>query len=191
MRLVMLTDPVQWTVQHQGKSVAIGGTTFFSHREDAVQEISKRGLTVRETGEIVRTPEPVITESVPEAPVETEVVQEAPVESGDVPDAPVESAEATESKRRGRPRTFSEEEAAERRRQQNREYYRQRPPERKNAVRERSKDWRESNPDKVKEYRQRANEKRRERYRTDPEYRAKVDASNKAYQERKKTNKEN
>lgn len=166
MRLVELLDPWEWVIQHNEKTVALGGTTHFKNRESIVAELAARGFVVLDNGEIVRASE---------RPVDAPEVQE-PIE--DVKDAP--------RAKRGRPRTYSEEEAAERRRAQNREYYRARPAERKAEVRERSKEWWATHPEAVNQYRQTANERRRERYKTDLDYRARVDASNRAYQERKR-----
>lgn len=96
-------------------------------------------------------------------------------------------AEPEEPKgKRGRPRTYTPEEAAERRRLQNRKYYHARKEARKAEVAERSKEWWETHPDKVTEYRTKANDKRRDRYKDDPEYRAKVAAYNRDYQARKR-----
>lgn len=64
------------------------------------------------------------------------------------------------------------------------------PEVRKREIAERSRKWWQENPEIVTGYRQRFNKSRRERYRTDPEFRAKVAATNKAYRERKKAEKE-
>lgn len=173
MRLVYLDEKSSWAIMFQGAPVAVGGTMYFEDREAAAAEISKRGLLLDEDGSISKP-------TAPPAP-EPEKAPETAAEASESPEQPVRRP-------RGRPRTFTPEEAAERRRAQNREYYRKRKEERKREVAERSKKWWQEHPDKVREYREKANARRRERYANDPEFRARVAASNRAYAERRRSN---
>lgn len=212
MRLVYQDDE-GWVVVFDGQPVAIKGTTYFADRESAVAEISKRGMLVEDDGSIVKAPDPAdplealeealestplaVAPEVTEAESEVQVELEPEATPDDVVDEleslSAEPAPQAEDKpvdpaprKRGRPAQFTPEEAKARRREQNRRYYRERQEARKREVAERSRQWWSEHPDKVREYRQKANEKRRERYVSDPEYRAKVAAANRAYQERRR-----
>lgn len=180
MRLVFMESNDAWVVKFGEQTVAIGGTTFFSDRESAVVEIGKRNLVVTEDGEIVKAGEASISTTEDEPEEEPEEAVSTPV------DEPVEER----PKRRVRPKAETPEEAAERRREQNKISAQQRPDERKREVLARNRDWWREHPEEVAEYRKRLNANRRERYRTDPEYRAKVSATNKAYRERKRAEQE-
>lgn len=209
MRLVFVDAHNAWGIIHGAQPVAIGGTTYFAERETAVSEIAKRGLVVLDDGQIVR---PEAAPSPPSDPVVDEMVAEfAPSDeetSEDVVDEienltiarTADDSQAVEATRttpirqddeaprpKGRPRQFTPEEIKERRREQNRRYYHRTKEARKSETAQRAKDWWESHPDKVREYRERANAKRRERYANDPDFRARVAAANKAYQERRRT----
>lgn len=304
MRLAQHEQTGKWVVYYNGSPIAISGQTQFETREDAIAQISTRGLKVKDDGEIYRPVEPVqfqapepveappaaapapviepgpnegtigfetpdhgivqgtlvgddapswadgtevigtaltsgdtevtlqievehvnpeflaAVAALPAAPdgakdkhivlemdpevTEADVVPLPPTDVSGVP-AAVEKLKATLDKaiaeeqekipaaepeapkgKRGRPRTYTPEEAAERRREQNRKYYHARKEARKAQVAERSKEWWETHPDKVSEYREKANEKRRDRYKSDPEYREKVAAYNRDYQARKR-----
>lgn len=236
MRLVYSEAHTAWVIQYGGQTVAIGGTTFFPDKQDALDEIAKRGLAVTSDGDIVKQEAvvpaqhtaPLVENHDPletlEADEPAEDVQEpavAPVEAEEAPtpqEDVVEALEAiepdivdvlddlsgpqegeeeavrTETTQERAARQQAERAAAEhngeappkRRRAQNRAYYHQRAEARRREVAERSRQWWEEHPEKVSEYRKKANATRRERYANDPEYRAKVTAANKAYQERRK-----
>lgn len=200
MRLVFLTANNAWVILFGEQTVAIGGATFFTEREDAVREIESRGLVVLKDGSIVKkedAPQPT------EEPVESGddlPPTEEPVESGDdLPEEdPVDTIERELSrdkeqpeqpKHRGRPAIWSPEEAKERKREQNRLSAERRSEERKREVSERSAQWLRDNPDRAAQYRERFNEKRRNRYNTDPAFRDRVAESNRRYQEKRRAQK--
>lgn len=168
MRLVFQDNPGAWVVIYEGQAVAVGGTTYFISRADAIAEMSKRSLVVLEDGTIMRPEENKIPED-----VSTEV--ENPVEN---------------SRERGRPPTYSPEEAKERRLEQNRRYYHDRDAARADEVTQRSREWWAAHPDRVRLYRAKANEKRRQRYLSDPDYKERVAQANRLYQERRRAAKE-
>lgn len=191
-------DSGTWSVIYKDKPIAISGTVIFATREEAVEEIQKRGLSVADTGEISRGGEPSQSpEETPpteDAPEPAEVVEDAPevveASSEEEPAVVVEDArddqESRPKRSPGRPPLFTKEEIAERRRRQNRESYHAQSEARKAEIAERSRRWREANQDKIREYRRAANERRRKRYAEDPDYREKVKRSVRESEARRK-----
>lgn len=208
-------DSGTWSVIYKDKPIAISGTVIFATREEAVEEIQKRGLSVADTGEISRGGEPSQSpEETPpteDAPEPAEVVEDAPEVVEDAPEAVEDAPEVVETppaegvqepaevvedarddqesrpkRSPGRPPLFTKEEIAERRRRQNRESYHAQSEARKAEIAERSRRWREANQDKIREYRRAANERRRKRYAEDPDYREKVKRSVRESEARRK-----
>lgn len=198
-----------WVIEHDGQPVSIGNFTVFKNRLAAVVEIAKRGLIVTEDGLLVREALPVPSRGsgsptqaqpqdpdvnpvlIPDVPAPDKPIPENPPAdppSADPPPADPQSVDNAGDKpvRQGRPPIYSPEEAKERRREQNRVYYHDRAARRKAEVAQRSRTWWEEHPDKVAQYRTKANAKRRARYNDDPDYRARVAAANRAYQERRR-----
>jgi hypothetical protein len=214
MRLVYREEDQHWVILHGGQPVAIGGTTFFASREAVEAEISKRGLVVAEDGSLIRADQVPVLPTQNAAPVvehdtAPQVAQEAPepvVEAPTVAEViedsladligpldPQEPSTAVDkpkkAKKAAAPTTRAEaaEAAKAKRREQNRRYYLRRKEREAEKVKEKHREWWESNPEKVRTYRERYNERRRQRYANDPEYRAKVAAANRRYQTARRT----
>lgn len=192
MRLVFLTANNAWVILFGEQTVAIGGTTFFTEREDAIREIGARGLVALADGTIVKqseAPEPEEAPAVEEAPTEApEAVEEAVEDPVDTIERELarDKEQPEQPKHRGRPATWSPEEAKNRKREQSKQSAARRSEERKKEVAERAAQWMRDNPDRATQYRERFNEKRRNRYNTDPEFRARVAESNRLYQQKRR-----